>query len=58
MAHLDSYDVDVSLSTDMGSLTAVGVYDVDVQPKEKSKCCIKRSPLGQRTGGLIRQVTS
>jgi len=38
MAHLDAYYKDVSLSTDMGSLTAVGVYDVDVQPREKSKC--------------------
>ena len=38
MAHLDSTAVDIRLSTDMGSLTAVGVYDVDVQPKEKSKC--------------------
>ena len=38
MAPLDSSAVDKYLSHDMGSLTAVGVYDVDVQPKEKSKC--------------------
>ena len=38
MAHLDSRYRNTYLSTDMGSLTAVGVYDVDVQPKEKNNC--------------------
>lgn len=39
IAHLDSYYADVSIKANyMGSLAAIGVYDVDVQPMELNNC--------------------